>query len=72
MLSNILLPLSLFIIIQLYIFSLNIELTEKIIADDNNKISNYTSLMLKHSDITVLMIILITFYSLFGRLFILF
>lgn len=72
MLSSILLPLSLFIIIQLYIFSLNIELTEKIIADDNNKISNYTSLMLKHSDITVLMIILITFYSLFGRLFILF
>ena len=72
MLSSILLPLSLFIIIQLYIFSLNMELTEKIIADDNNKISNYTSLMLKHSDITVLMIILITFYSLFGKLFILF
>jgi len=72
MFTNILLPLSLFIIIQIYIFSLNIELTEKIITDDNNKLTNYMKLMTNHSDITVLMIILITFYSIFGKIFMLF
>ena len=36
MFTSILLPLSLFIIIQIYIFSLNIELTEEIITNDNN------------------------------------
>lgn len=72
MFTNILLPLSLFIIIQIYIFSLNIELTEKIITNDNNKLTNYIKLMTTQSDITVLMLILIIFYSIFGKIFILF
>ena len=68
MFTKILLPLSLFIIIQIYICCLDIKKTEKIIANDDNKIENYIELMKTHSDISVLMIILITVYFLFGGL----
>tara|TARA_B100001248_G_C27391854_1_gene462870 strand:+ start:2977 stop:3195 length:219 start_codon:yes stop_codon:yes gene_type:complete len=68
MFTKILLPFSLFIIIQIYICCLDIKKTEKIIANDDNKIQNYIELMKTHSDISVLMIILITVYFLFGGL----
>ena len=68
MFTKILLPFSLFIIIQIYICCLDIKKTEKIIANDDNKIQNYIELMKTHSDISVLMIILITVYFFFGGL----
>lgn len=66
MFTKILLPISLIIIIHIYIFCLDVTKSEKIIANDNNKISNYLSLMKDKSDITILMIILVIIYATFG------
>ena len=68
MFTKILLPFSLFIIIHVYIFCLDIKKTELILTDDSNKLQNYISLMKDKSDITILMIILIIIYSTFGGL----
>lgn len=72
MFTNILLPLSLFIIIQIYIFCLDMKITEEIITNDDNKITNYFKLMKSKGDVTILMILLITFYSFFGKIFTIF
>ena len=66
MFSSILLPISLFIIIQTYILTLDIPLTEKILTEDDNRISNYILLMKNKSDVSILMIILIIIYWFMG------
>lgn len=66
MFTSILLPVSLFIIIQIYIFTLDISKTEKILIEDNKRISNYIQLMKDKSDVSILMIILIIIYWFFG------
>ena len=66
MFTSILLPVSLFIIIQIYIFTLDISTTEKILTEDNKRISNYIQLMKDKSDVSILMIILIIIYWFFG------
>jgi hypothetical protein len=66
MFSKILLPISLFIIIHIYIFSLDYQKTEEIFNNDNDKLTNYIFLMKEKSEITILMIILIIIYSIFG------
>ena len=68
MFTKILLPISLFIIIQIYICSLDVKTTEEIIANNDNKLDNYIKLMKNKSEITILMIILIIIYSTFGGL----
>ena len=66
MFTSILLPLSLFVIIQIYIFTLDISKTEKILTEDNNRVSNYIQLMKDKSDVSILMIILMIIYWFFG------
>lgn len=66
MFTSILLPVSLFIIIQIYIFTLDIPKTEKIFTEDDKRITNYIELMKNKSDITILMIILIVIYWFLG------
>jgi len=68
MFTKILLPISLFIIIQIYICSLDVKTTEEIIANNDNKLDNYIKLMKNKSEITILMVILIIIYSTFGGL----
>ena len=66
MFRSILLPTSLFIIIQTYIFTLDIPQTEKILTEDNIRITNYIQLMKNKSDVSILMIILIMIYWFMG------
>ena len=66
MFTSILLPISLFIIIQTYIFTLDIPQTEKILTEDNTRITNYIQLMKNKSDVSILMIILIMIYWFMG------
>lgn len=66
MFTKILLPISLFIIIHIYIFCLDITKTEEILNKDNSKFINYIEIMNSKSEITLLMIILIIIYSTFG------
>ena len=66
MFTSILLPISLFVIIQIYIFTLDISKTEKILTEDNNRVSNYIQLMKDKSEISILMVILIIIYWFFG------
>ena len=66
MFTSILLPISLFIIIQTYIFTLDMSKTEKIFTEDDKRISNYIELMKGKSDVSILMIILIIIYWFMG------
>mgnify|MGYP007072218497 CR=1 FL=1 len=66
MFTSILLPISLFIIIQTYIFTLDIPQTEKILTEDDKRITNYIQLMKNKSDVSILMIILIMIYWFMG------
>ena len=68
MFTKILLPISLILIIHIYIFCLDLKKSEEIIANNDNKISNYLSLMKDKSDLTILMIILVIIYATFGGL----
>jgi len=68
MFTKILLPISLVLIIHIYIFCLDLKKSEEIIANNDNKISNYLALMKDKSDITILMIILVIIYATFGGL----
>lgn len=68
MFTKILLPISLCIIIHIYIFCLEFKQTEQIFSENDNKFTGYIQIMKNKSELTILMIILSIIYSTFGGL----
>ena len=65
MFTKILLPISIFIIIHVYLFALNIKESEDIITG-NQPIKKYWAIMKNNRDVVVLMYILVIIYWMFG------